>query len=149
GHVVFGAGPGGGVWKPTNFLTTDPNGPTYIPLTDFGPTFSLNIGSIAVFDRNNDPNQSIVIAATGEGDTASTGVGFLRSLDGGTTWNLYDSTNNVDASGNLLPISSTSRDRAFVGSTAFKVVVDPQLTPNGQVIIYAALSGNNGGIWRS
>ena len=33
--------------------------------------------------------------------------------------------------------------------TAFKVTVDPQLTPSGQVIIYAAMSGTNGGIWRS
>ena len=74
----------------------------------------------------------------------SPGVGFLISQDGGATWNLYDSTNNVDASGNLLPIDSASRDRGFVGTTAFKVVVDPQLTPQGQVIIYAALSGTNG-----
>ena len=36
-----------------------------------------------------------------------------------------------------------------MGSSAFKVLVDPKLTPNGQVIIYAALSGNNGGVWRS
>ena len=49
----------------------------------------------------------------------------------------------------MLPIESASRDRAFVGSTSFKVVVDPQLTPSGQAIIYAALSGTNGGIWRS
>ena len=34
---------------------------------------------------------------------ARRGVGFLRSMDGGATWNLLDSTNNVDASGNLLP----------------------------------------------
>ena len=45
--------------------------------------------------------------------------------------------------------SSSQRDRTFVGTTSFKVVVDPQLTPSGQVIIYAALSGTNGGIWRS
>ena len=70
-------------------------------------------------------------------------------MNGGATWNLYDSTDNVDSSGNLLPIESTSRDRTFVGTTAYKVVVDPQLTPNGQVIIYAAMSGTNGGIWRS
>ena len=36
-----------------------------------------------------------------------------------------------------------------MGSTAFKVEVDPQPSANGQVIIYAALSGRNGGIWRS
>ena len=124
-------------------------GPTWIPLTDFGPTSGVNIGGIAVFARNNDPNQSIIIAATGEGDTGTPGVGFLISDDGGATWNLDDSTANVDASGNLLPINSATRDREFVGDTSFKVAVDPKLTPSGQVIIYAALSGTNGGIWRS
>ena len=49
GNTVYVAGASGGIWKTTNFLTTSPNGPTYIPLTDFGPTTSLNIGSITVF----------------------------------------------------------------------------------------------------
>ena len=62
---------------------------------------------------------------------------------------MYDSTNNVDSSGNILPISSASRDRKFVGDTSYAVVVDPRPTPSGQVIIYAAMSGPNGGIWRS
>ncbi len=149
GNTVYVAGASGGVWKTTNFLTTDPAGPTYIPLTNFGPTFGVNIGSLTVLGRNHDTNQSIIIAATGEGDTSSPGVGFLISTDGGRTWNLADSTDNVDSSGNPLPIASTGRDRAFVGTTAFKVTVDPQLTPDGQAIIYAALSGGNGGIWRS
>ena len=147
GNTVYVAGASGGVWKTTNFLTTSPAGPTWIPLTDFGPTNAVNIGSITVFGRNHDPNQSIVIAATGEGDTGTPGVGFLISQDGGATWNLYDSSNNVDSSGNLLPISSRrTRDRTFIGMTSYKVVVDPQLTPTGQVIIYAAMSGTNGGI---
>ena len=34
-------------------------------------------------------------------------------------------------------------------TTAYKVVVDPQPTPTGGVIIYAALGGLNGGLWRS
>ncbi len=149
GNTVYVAGASGGIWKTTDFLTTNPAGPTYIPLTDFGPTFGINIGSIAVFGRNNNPNQSIIVAATGEGDTGTPGVGFLISQDGGATWNLYDSTNNVDSNGNLLPIDSPLRNREFVGSTSYKVVVDPRLSPNGQVIIYAAMSGPNGGIWRS
>jgi subtilisin-like proprotein convertase family protein len=149
GNTVYVAGASGGIWKSTDFLTTNPAGPTYIPLTDFGPTFGINIGSIAVFGRNSNPNQSIIIAATGEGDTGTPGVGFLISKDGGATWNLYDSTDNVDSSGNLLPIDSPLRNREFVGSTSFKVVVDPRLSPSGQVIIYAAMSGPNGGIWRS
>ena len=141
GNTVYVAGASGGVWKTTNFLTTNAAGPTYIPLTDFGPTFGINIGGIAVFGRNNDPNQSIVFVATGDGDTGAGGVGFLLSKDGGATWSLLDSTDNT------LPLAQ--RDHVFVGSTAFKVLVDPNPTPDGNVIVYAALSGTNGGIWRS
>jgi subtilisin-like proprotein convertase family protein len=83
GNTVYAAGASGGVWKTTNFLTTAPGGPTWIPLTDFGPTNTVNIGGLAVFPRNNDPNQSIIIAAAGEGDTGTPGVGFLISKDGG------------------------------------------------------------------
>ena len=147
GNTMYVAGASGGVWKTTNFLTTDPDGPTYIPLTDFGPTFGLNVGSISVFGRNNDPNQSIVFVATGEGDTGSTGVGFLRSMDGGATWQLLDSLVNTAPDGTILPFSQ--RRHEFVGSTSFKVVVDPKATPTGDVIAYAALSGTNGGIYRT
>ena len=160
GNTVYVGGACGGVWKTTDFLTTSPNGPTWIPLTNFGPNAAINISSIAIFPRNDDPNQSIIIAATGgttsgQQTTNAPGVGFLISMDGGVTWNLYDSTVNVSGtttkttgSGNLLPIDSAARDREFVGTTAYQVAVDPQLTPTGQVIIYAALSGTNGGIWR-
>jgi subtilisin-like proprotein convertase family protein len=154
GNTVYVAGASGGIWKTTNFLTTNPNGPTYIPLTNFGPSSGINIQSIAVFPRNNNTNQSIVIAGTGsitggEDHTTAPGVGFLISMDGGATWSLLDSTDNVDSSGNILPVASASRDREFVGSVVNQVVVDPQLSPTGQVIIYAALSGTNGGVWRS
>jgi subtilisin-like proprotein convertase family protein len=154
GNTVYVAGASGGIWKTTDFLTTSPDGPTYIPLTDFGPSSGININSIAVFARNRNTNQSMVIAGTGsttggEGDSTVTGVGFLVSMDGGATWTLYDSADNVDANGNLLPIESAARDRDFVGSTVNQVVVDPQLTTTGQVILYAAVSGTNGGVWRS
>jgi subtilisin-like proprotein convertase family protein len=151
GNTVFVAGASGGIWKTTNFLTDGPLGPTWVPLTDFGPTFSLNMGSVDVFGRNHDPNQSIIFGATGEANAGSSGVGFIRSMDGGATWTLLDSTVNVDANGNPLPISSPLRDHIFLGSAAFKVSVDPRPTPSGEVVVYAALVGNaqQGGIWRS
>jgi subtilisin-like proprotein convertase family protein len=153
GNTVYVAGATGGIWKTTNFLTSDPKGPTYVPLTNFGPTFGINIGSIAVFGQNNDPRQSVIIAATGDGDFSSTGVGFLRSTDGGQTWTLLDSSVNVNAAGQPLAINDPARDHAFVNTTGFKVVVDPVRSPSGNIVIFAALEGvngsSNGGIWRS
>src|SRR5262249_19997557 len=138
-----------GVWKTTNFLTSDPIGPRWIPLTDFGTVHAINIGGLTVFGRNNDPNQSIIFASTGEGDTGTAGVGFLRSMDGGATWAVLDSTVNVDPQGNILAMGDPRRDHALVGTTSFKVVVDPKAGPNGKTNVYAALSGTNGGLWRS
>jgi len=163
GNTVYVAGSSGGIWKTTNFLTTSPNGPTYVPLTDFGPAFGMNIGGIAVFPRNNDPNQSIIIAGTGFADARAAngntiggnttrGVGFLRSMDGGASWTLLDSTNNN------LPFSGSQfqRDHLFAqaganneGTSTYKVVVDPRPTVDGKVIVYAAMAGVNGGLWRS
>ena len=65
GNTVYVGGASGGVWKTTNFLTTNPNGPTWVPLTNFGPSSAVNISSITIFPRNDNPNQSIIIAATG------------------------------------------------------------------------------------
>ena len=152
GNTVYAAGATGGIWKTTDFLTTNPGGPTWISLTDFGPTDAVNIGSITVFPQNHDVNQTVIIAATGNGNTTPTtpGVGFLISTNGGATWTLDDSKTNVDSSGSPLPIETTNpalvRDRTFVGDTIYQVVVDPN---SPQLIIYAAVSGPTGGIWQS
>ena len=163
GNTVYVGATTGGVWKTSDFLTSDPNGPTYVPLTDFGPNSSINIGSIAIIGRNNDPNQSIIFALTGTVPVVTdatdlraptgttTGVGLLRSMDGGKTWHVLDSTDNVDASGNLTSISDPSRDHIFDGTIGFKVIVDPTPETDGNVILYMAIAdtGANGGIYRS
>ncbi|MFO0803072.1 MAG: VCBS repeat-containing protein [Gemmataceae bacterium] len=152
GNTVYVGAASGGLWKTNNFLTQNANGPTYVPLGDGAPAYGLNVVSIAVFPRNNDPLQSIIFALTGEGDTGTPGVGVLRSMDGGRTWNVLDSTNNTDSptvgSGVLTSISSPTRDRGLFGVTGFKVVVDPTAVNNADkdVIVYIATGS---GVWRS
>jgi subtilisin-like proprotein convertase family protein len=153
GNTVYLGAATGGIWKTTNFLTTDPNGPIWIPLTDFGPNSGLNIGAIVIFPQNDDPAQSIIFAGTGQPDNAdidaasqvgqgsgngTQGAGILRSTDGGVTWTLLDSTDNT-------PPFGPARDRALVGPGTFGMAVDPKRGPNG-VIVYAARTD---GLWRS
>jgi subtilisin-like proprotein convertase family protein len=160
GNTVYAGAASGGLWKTTNFLTTSPAGPTWVPLTDDGPAAGLRIGAIAIVARNSDPNQSIILVGTGDGqalgdplrtdtgvsrqpsEPTTRGVGFLRSTDGGKTWALLDSRNNN------LPFAG--RDHFFSagnGTAAYKVAADPRLTPDGEAIFYAALAdvGPNGG----
>jgi subtilisin-like proprotein convertase family protein len=165
GNTVYVAGASGGVWKTTDFLTTKSGGPTYTLLTGNAQGNALNIGSIAVFSRNNDPNQSIIVAGTGEGNTAqpgvqgsstvgtSAGVGFLISYDGGKSWTLDDSLVNYNAQGQVLP--TAQRVHEFVGTSTYKIIIDPKPTPDNNIIIYAALGGGQngpngqGGVYRS
>ena len=119
GNTVYVASASGGLWKTTDFLTTNPAGPTYIPLTNLGPTGSLNISSIAVFGVNDNPSQSVIYAITGNPSavTSSTnpqtgggnttvpgnignqndnaaGIGLIVSFNGGQTWQVLDSSHN-------------------------------------------------------
>lgn len=163
--VYIGVGTGG-VFKTTNFLTNDPRGPIWQDLTGFGPTNSLNSGTIAIFGRNSDPGQSIVLVGTGEpamlnppsyGQTytpnTAAGVGVLISPDGGRTWKILDSTVNYDSAGNYLPLTSPQRDHRFLGTTIQKIVVDPRPTTTGETIIYMAVynpaTPSANGIWKS
>src|SRR6185312_6514352 len=175
GNTVYVAVAGGCIWKTTDRINADttiqngailPSGPHYVPLTDFGEANSVNISSIAVFPRNNDTNQTIIYALTGEsnlgnpnfgpstkfpGQYTAAGVGVIRSMDGGKTWKILDSTDNVDANGAILPITDSGRDHIFVGATGYKIIVDPTRGKDGGIILYMALSGNSeqDGVWRS
>ena len=77
-HWLVGFG-NGGVWE-----SRDAGG-SWIPLTDAAPT--LAIGAIAFAPSN----PQVIYAATGEAvlsGFAKAGVGMLKSVDGGRTWNL-------------------------------------------------------------
>jgi uncharacterized protein (TIGR03437 family) len=75
--TVYAGAADGGVWK-----TTD-GGTTWVPLTDDQP--SLSIGSVAIDPANPDT----IYAGTGEENfnfDAYSGVGILKSIDGGESW---------------------------------------------------------------
>ncbi|MFO0880897.1 MAG: proprotein convertase P-domain-containing protein [Gemmataceae bacterium] len=158
GNTAYAVGAHSGIWKTTNFMTTAVGGPTWIPLTDFGPSNGISIGSLVLIPRNNDPNRTIVLAGTGSGANivssgagyANQGIGFLRSEDGGANWKVLDSLTNFDAQGVYIPLSSATRTREFDDTLSFRLVVDPNLNPlTNESIVYAAMSGTKGGLYRS
>ena len=60
-------------------------------------------------------------------------------MDGGATWTLLDSTDNTLAAATPAPTTCSPQRPHRSATSAFKVVVDPEPTPNGEVIVYAAL----------
>jgi large repetitive protein len=140
GNTVYAAGASGGVWRTTNFMTADVDGPTWVPLTDFGPTNGINVGALSLFpDPNGNPQLTTVLVGTGSQDadrieTADMngqeklrfdGVGFLMSEDAGKTWQVLDSLNNYDTTTNKYrPISDPARDHRFVGTVVNRIVYE-------------------------
>jgi hypothetical protein len=75
-NVLYVAMSGGGVWKSTNALDTQP---TWTPLTE--GLGSLSCGALAI-----DPTNTSTLYL-GLGDSFDgTGIGFTKSTDGGATW---------------------------------------------------------------
>lgn len=109
GNIVIAATAGGGVWKTNN------SGTSWFPLMDLQPT--LTMGAVAFAPSN----ASIMYAASGEDaggwNPAWPGVGFYRSVNGGSHWQL------------MTPVPSTR----------FSAIV---VHPTDANVVYAA--GNNG-----
>ena len=158
GNTVYVGAASGGLWKTTDFLTSSAAGPTWVPLVNNVGTYGIDIASIAISPVNNDPNQSIIYAATGDGaslgDPARTGtvgqnltsrsVGVLKSTDGGASWTVLNDG------------GAFSSQPGQAGVTSYKIVVDP----NYSDVVYLALSdidgngnavanGPRGGLWKS
>jgi len=121
--TIYSGAADGGIWK-----TVD-NGVHWTPLTDDQPT--LACGALAI-----DPlNTNVIYWGTGEqngcGSLCYSGVGILKSTDGGTTW------------------AMTGLQRA--GSATFTIVIHPSTTD----LVYAAMdngvyrSTNGGAVWGS
>ncbi|MFO0959111.1 MAG: Ig-like domain-containing protein [Isosphaeraceae bacterium] len=147
GNTAYIGTPSGGIWKTTNFLTTAATGPVWIPLLDNSVVSGLAITSLVVVpSANNDPSQTMIFAGTGDAEAlgseptrrtlTSQGVGFLRSLDAGRTWQLLDSLDNTPAFANR---AHDFAPNAQGGTTVYRIVADPTVR-NGLVTLYAAVS---------
>ena len=90
--IMYAAGVSGGVWKSTN------GGASWVPLTDLLPTITV---SSMVFEPG---NPQVIYVGTGEGvaafqrDTQGDfrGAGIFKTIDGGATWSLIESTATSD-----------------------------------------------------
>jgi hypothetical protein len=125
GNTVYIGGAYSGVWKSTNAGPASPNPASvaWQALTDNQAT--LAVGAIAIQPGNTNPNNSLILAGTGEANSSADsyfGLGILRSADAGTTWTLIsqDSTNTRSFAGmgfSRIAFSSSSPNLA-VAATA-------------------------------
>ena len=114
GNTVYIGGAQSGVWKSTNAATPNANSVTWTPVTDDQAT--LSIGAIAIQPGNTIPANTVILAATGEGNSSGDsyfGLGILRSTDAGNNWTLVPTAN-----GGALSFSGLGGTRMAFNSAA-------------------------------
>ena len=124
GNTVFIGGAQGGIWKATNAASNTASGVTWTPVADDAAT--LSIGAIAIQPGNNNPANSLILAATGEANNAADsyfGLGILRSTNGGGTWNLIPTAN-----GGALSFSGLGGTRMAFSTAQSATVVSAMAT---------------------
>jgi hypothetical protein len=99
GNTVYIGGAYGGVWRSQNATNGgfgNASGVVWAPLIDNQAT--LAVGAIAIQPGNATGTLSnVVVVGTGEANSSGDsyyGLGFLRSADGGNTWNLISTANS-------------------------------------------------------
>lgn len=153
GDTVYVGGAQAGVWKSTNAAVTTANEVTWFPLTDNEAT--LSIGALAIQPGNNNPANSVILAATGEADNSGDsyfGLGILRSTNAGNSWNLITTANSGALSfaglgGTRMAFSTgTGQTNTVVAATAISSegIVAGALTANTMPGLYtSADAGQN------
>lgn len=128
----------GGVWKTTKMSATkDDVNTTWTPLTDFAPSLSIGAltAQVSPLDGNRLGPNTKIWAATGEGNFGGgqvEGIGVLKSVDGGATWQVKQIPWTLETTG--FPMLDRTSIR--------RIVVDPRNTNN----LWAAADG---GLFRS
>ena len=132
GNTVYIGGAYGGVWKSINAtaaVTQTSSSVTWTALTDNQAT--LAIGAIAIQPGSTNPNDTLILAGTGEANSSADsyyGLGILRSANAGTTWTLIS--------------SDTTGTRSFAGMAFSKIAFSSASTN----VAVAATAGSSEGI---
>ncbi len=147
GNTVFVGGAQAGIWKSTNAAASNANSVVWNPISDDQAT--LSIGAIAIQPGNNNPANTVILAATGEANNSADsyfGLGLLRSTNGGSSWSLVNSANN-----GALSFSGLGGTRmAFSASpNQSNTVVSAMATSAEGVIAGAGNSGITPGLYTS
>jgi len=95
----------GGVWKTSNYLTTNEAGPTWVPLTDSFPSIDIFGKSLALYPGN----PEILYAAAG-----GPNGGILKTVDGGAHWEYLFSDIFSAATFGALVINPNDSNTAYV-----------------------------------
>lgn len=139
GNTVYVGGAQAGVWKSSNAANSIANDVTWTPLTDDQAT--LSIGALAIQPGNSNPDNSVILAATGEADNASDsyfGLGILRSVNAGSSWTLISTANNGALS--FAGLGGTRMAFSTAGSPMNTVVAAMSISSEG--IVSGAASAN-------
>lgn len=132
GNTYFIGSANGGVWKTTN------GGGSWIPLTDnvydpSGGPLPVSVGGMAL-----DPlNPDVIYVATGIGDNqfdSRTGIGVLKSTDGGRTWFLAGNSGSVLSGARVTKVA---------------VAANSQSGPNFVYVAVASGGAQGPGVYRS
>ncbi len=145
GNTVYIGGAQGGLWKSTNAANAVANSVTWTPLTDDQAT--LSIGSIAIQPGNNNPANSVILAATGEANNSADsyfGLGILRSADAGNTWTLISTAN-----GGALSFSGLGGTRMAFSTATPTTVVSAMATTSEGMNDGAVTAGTMRGLYTS
>src|SRR5271165_206317 len=148
GNTVYIGGAQGGIWKSTNGANGTASAVAWTAVADDAAT--LSIGAIAIQAGNNNPANSLILAATGEANNSADsyfGLGILRSTNGGASWSLIPTANAGTLSfaglgGTRMAFSTASNQTSTVVSamaTSSEGQNDGAITANTMRGLYTSL----------
>lgn len=129
----------GGVWETQNA------GTSFLPISDSWPT--QVIGAIAF--ASSDPN--IIYVGTGEPETqgrAHTGLGIMKSTDGGKTWRLFGSSSFIRASVKSIRVHPVNPDVLVAATVRGGFGRDAQEVTPSPAPFGVLKSSDGGATWR-